>query len=422
MRWLAGALAVLVLAVVAGCGEADRSGPQKLDLQITNLLPMTGAMDEFGKPGRRATDVAEKEIRKAIAKVGAQHRLAINNLDYESEPNRGVNLATTAAKEGTNCIVGPWGAGQATRVAALVSVPKQVLQISPSASADQFSDVRDLGYLNRVVPRDDLQVSALIELMKRSLGGVRGKKVNIGTLQSVYGKDLTKAFIDSWRQAGGKIGNAVTYRYDQTTVLPQARRLNAGKPDAWVFFDFPEIYLRVVSEMLKDKKSRWSPRKTFAGDSLAFPRLPTFGPAVSEGLRGVAISAPEKGKAAEAFDKLVKEQKGATRQTFDAQQFDAIVLCYLSAVAAGSTDGKLMKDELRDITHAPGTKYTWLELDKAIRALEAGEDIDYEGVSGPIELNRRGDATAAVYDIYHVDKAEVKLEGQIAVPRGSGGV
>ena len=333
-----------------------------------------------------------------------------------------MTLATKAAEKGTDCIVGPWGSGHAARVGAQVSRPKKVLQISPSASADQLSDVRDLGYMNRLVPRDDLQVSALVELMSRSLGGARGKKVNIGALKSVYGKDLTKRFVDSWRHAGGKVGNAVTYGITETSVRTQAKRLNAGKPDAWVFFDVPETYPRVTSEMLKDKKSRWSPRKTFAGDALAFPRLPLSGPAVTEGLRGVAISAPEKGKAVEAFDKLIRKQPGAKRQTFDAQQFDAIVLCYLSAVAAGSTSAEHMKDELPAITSAPGRKYTWLELDKAITALEAGKDIDYEGVSGPIELNRRGDATAAVYDIYQINKARLKLDGQIAVPRGSGGI
>ena len=63
-----------------------------------------------------------------------------------------------------------------------------------------------------------------------------------------------------------------------------------------------------------------------------------------------------------------------------------------------------MKDELRAITAAPGRKYTWLELDQAIRALESGQDINYEGVSGPIELNDKGDATAGVYDVYKVRK------------------
>ena len=47
------------------------------------------------------------------------------------------------------------------------------------------------------------------------------------------------------------------------------------------------------------------------------------------------------------------DPKDVDRQTFDAQQFDATILCYLAAVSAGSTDGQEMADALVDIT-APG--------------------------------------------------------------------
>ena len=48
-----------------------------------------------------------------------------------------------------------------------VSTAKNVLQITPSASAEQLTQVEDIGYLNRVVPPDKLQASALVELIDR---------------------------------------------------------------------------------------------------------------------------------------------------------------------------------------------------------------------------------------------------------------
>ena len=212
------------------------------------------------------------------------------------------------------------------------------------------------------------------------------------------------------------------YKLDSTIFTAPADQLAAGEPDAWVFFDFDTTYLRVARELEQNKKAHWTPRKSFATDSLANPRLTTAGPTVSNGLTGVAISAPEKGKAAKAFDAAFKRVPGTNRQTFDAQQFDSVVLCYLAAVAAGSTKGQDMKDEVREITAAPGRKYTWLELDQAIRALESGDDINYEGVSGPIELNSGGDATAGVYDVYRFKNAKLEVTDQIAIPLGSGGV
>jgi ABC-type branched-subunit amino acid transport system substrate-binding protein len=418
------ATAVLALAVLGACGGGEnRSGPQKLDLQIGNLLPLTGAFDAFGKPAQRASDVAVEEIRKAAAKAGARHTVKLQNVDYKSDPKEAVTEAKKLVKGGATCLTGAFGSGHAARVASGVSIPQRVLQIASSTSATQLTAIEDRGYFNRVVPPDSLQVDALVEHMSRELkGGARGKTVNIGTLESTYGNTLTKRFEESWRNKGGSVGRKATYKADSTIFTAPADQLAGGDPDAWVFFDFDTTYLRVTRELEQNEKSKWTPRKSFATDSLANPRLTTAGPTVSNGLTGVAISAPEEGKAAKEFDAAFKRVPGTNRQTFDAQQFDSVVLCYLAAVAAGSTKGEHMKDEVREITAAPGRKYTWLELDEAIRALESGADINYEGVSGPIELNNGGDATAGVYDVYRFKNAKLEVTDQIAIPLGSGGV
>ena len=422
MRALALASAVLAMAVAAGCGSEDRSGPQKLDLTVGNLLPLTESLDAFGKPSQRASDVAVAEIRKAIAKAGAAHKITVQTVDYKSDPGTAVKLAQDLTKKGATCLTGPFGSGHAARVGAQVSTVNKVLQITPSAGATQLLRVRDKGYLNQLVPPDAMQGVALAEYMSRKLKGAKGKKVNIGALESTYGKVLTKSFEDAWRAKGGTVGRKVTYRFDATTVAPQGDELAQGNPDAWVFFDFVETYVRLGQELLADKKSGWSPRKTFGADALANPRLPNIGPTASDGLSGVAISAPQTGKAAEAFDAAFKQGGTTNRQTFDAQEFDAVVLCYLSAVAAGSTDGAKMKDELRAVTAPPGRKYTWLELDQAIKALESGQDIDYEGVSGPIDLDDKGAATAGVYDVYQFKDNRLQVVDQIAIPVRGGGV
>jgi branched-chain amino acid transport system substrate-binding protein len=416
------AIAVRAIAVAPGCGAQEHNGPQKLNLQIANLLPITGVMDQFGKPGRRASDVALEEIRKAAAKAGAQHTVTMRNIDYKSDPPLAVKYAGKLQEKGTDCLTGPWGSGQAGRVGAAVAAPKRILQISPSAGDVRLGQVQDRGYLNSVAPPDSLQATALVELMSRELGGAKGKRVNVGAIDLPYGKALAKAFKEQWTDHKGIINKLVTYRADQTSFKPQINALAQGKPDAWVFFDFVDVYVRIALELLQDKKSGFKPSKVFGTDSLANPRLPIIGPTVSDGLRGVAISAPNKGRSADTFDSAFKRVPGTNRQTFDAQQFDDVVLCYLSAVAAGTTSSPEMKDEVRAVSGPPGKKYTWLELDKAIKALEAGEDIDYEGVSGPINLDKHGSASAGVYDVYKVENNALQETDQIAVPLGGGGI
>ena len=91
------------------------------------------------------------------------------------------------------------------------------------------------------------------------------------------------------------------------------------------------------------------PSKTFITDALASSDLPkSVGADATEGMRGTAPGSPDTGAAPEAFDKLYTDAAGPGRQTFDAHNFDAVILCYLAAVAAGSTEGPDMAKELAD--------------------------------------------------------------------------
>jgi branched-chain amino acid transport system substrate-binding protein len=153
-----------------------------------------------------------------------------------------------------------------------------------------------------------------------------------------------------------------------------------------------------------------------------------------EGIRGTAPGTPSPeaisaagaalGRAdiSEAFDRLYTQSppRDVDRGTFDAQNFDAVILCYLAAVAAGSTDGEDMAAELRDVTGPPGTKYTWQQLPQAIEALENGEDIDYLGAAGEIDLDENGDPTVGVYDVYRITGGDFAPRGaQIPVIAGA---
>jgi branched-chain amino acid transport system substrate-binding protein len=419
------AAALAVLAALAGpvaCGSDSGGGRNRLDLQIGVLLPRTGPLQQFGPAGQQATDLATDEIRKAAAKAGARHQLTVTVADDESLPGPALAAAKKIVKEKkASCFVGPWSNGGAERVTGQLAGPKKILVISPAASGDAITQAEDRGYLTRTVPPDRLQAEALTQLMDKKLRGARAKTVNVGALDSTYGNDLTSAFEDAWTGKGGKIGQKVSYRPDQPTFADEVDSLASGKPDAWVFFDFLETFPRIANDLLA-RNVGFGPRKIFAGDSLATPRLATAAANASQGLRGVAISAPSSGAAAKEFDNRFKARGPAKRQTFDAQAFDATVLCYLSAVAAGSTSGKAMASKVREVSAPPGRKYNWLQLDQAVKALQAGQDIDYDGASGPIDLNDAGDPTAGVYDVYKFKKGKLLIREQIAVPEGKGGI
>jgi hypothetical protein len=72
------------------------------------------------------------------------------------------------------------------------------------------------------------------------------------------------------------------------------------------------------------------------------------------------------------------------------------VVVTLAAIAAGTDDGQAVAAEIPGVTK-DGTKCTSFEECRDL--LEAGEDIDYDGVSGPIEMDDNGDPTVANFQI-----------------------
>jgi hypothetical protein len=76
-----------------------------------------------------------------------------------------------------------------------------------------------------------------------------------------------------------------------------------------------------------------------------------------------------------------------------------------------------MADELIDITAPGGTEYSWQQLPEAIKALEDGEDIDYTGASGPIDMDVQGNPTRGVFNIYRYASGRLKVAGEVPVER-----
>jgi hypothetical protein len=114
-------------------------------------------------------------------------------------------------------------------------------------------------------------------------------------------------------------------------------------------------------------------------------------------VNSVAPGTAALGQESAAFDELYDSSKPTEveRAPFAAEAFDATILCYLAAVAAGSADGKEMALMLIDNTAPTGTEYSWEELPDAVEALEAGEDINYMGASGPIDMDENGNASGS---------------------------
>src|SRR5690606_19664938 len=76
---------------------------------------------------------------------------------------------------------------------------------------------------------------------------------------------------------------------------------------------------------------------------------------------------------------------------------DATIIAALAAVAAKADSGKAIGSKLQEVTSG-GEKCT--EFKACVDLLNDGTDIDYDGVSGPIEFNSTGSPSSATIGIF----------------------
>ncbi len=411
---------VLSLSVVA-CGDSDDDGGGgeaggQLDLVIGNLVPLTGDLSPYGAAGQKAGELAFDEINAGIKKAGAEQTVELVSEDSASDDQGGVQAARKLIADGATCISGDYPSTGTVAVARSVTIPGEVLLISPSSTADALSNLEDEGLFARTAPPDGLQGKALADRMEKELGSLDGKTINIGARNDLYGTGFADSLEAELEERGATVAEKVVYDPEQPSYNSEADTLTSGNPDNYVIIDFPETFAKLGPALART--GSWDPKATFITDGLSSSDLTELaGPEITEGMQGTAPGAFA-GDAPNAFDKLFEGAPGPPRNLFDANVFDNVILCYLGAVAAGSSDGTAISEAIVNVTAPGGTKYTYEQLPQAIEALEKGEDIDYDGASGPIDWEENGDLSRYIYDISEfkggklekVDTVEVKAD------------
>jgi ABC-type branched-subunit amino acid transport system substrate-binding protein len=409
--------------VLVACGGGGDGGETQLDLTIGDSVPLSGDLADFGPPGEKAANVAGAVINDSIQESGADHTVKVIHEDNCGGADQ--QCAVQAARkmvqsDDASCIAGAWASADTIPTSESVAIPEEVLLISPASTSDEITGLDDNGLVNRTAPPDSFQGPTLADYVDSQIGGAKGKTVNVGVRNDAYGTGLGDTFSEAWQGLGGKIGKRVDYDVKLPNYDSEAADLTSGNPDALVIVDFPETYNKVGPALVR---AGFDPKTTFVTDGLISGDLAeSAGADAVNGLRGTAPGVPDDDTSGKAFDKRYTDSapKDVDRMTFDAQNFDAVILCYLAAVAAGSTDGAEMAEKAQDISAPGGEKFTWEQLPEAVEALENGDDIDYQGASGAIDMNADGDATAGVYDIYEFKNGapEPVDEVEVATPEG----
>jgi ABC-type branched-subunit amino acid transport system substrate-binding protein len=435
-----------------GAGGGNGPGSRPLNLVIGNSLPLSGISRQLGESGQKASDLAVTRIKQAISEAGSHHTINTVNEDQGDTTDSAVQSAKTLVDDDSaSCLTGPWSAEAVAKTAENVAIPAKVLQISPVPTGNDVAELSDHDLVNSTALPQSVEGSAISNAIDSDLGATQGHTVNLATNHGSYGDTVGQDLVESWQGNDGTVGEQVVLSspplsttstsgystttpgygsggYSGTSGYPssssssaysgQAYQLLSGNPDGVVIIDDLNGFTALAPALAA--QSSWDPAKAWGGDQLVSPALPNqVGADTIDEFRALAPGAPRDSDASAAFLQAFKQAHphDVTLAPYAAQEFDATILCYLAAVAAGSTDGQAMADELIDITAPGGDKFTWEQLPDAIKALEDGKDIDYTGASGPIDMDVHGDPTTGVFDVYRYTSSGLKVADEVSVSK-----
>jgi ABC-type branched-subunit amino acid transport system substrate-binding protein len=98
---------------------------------------------------------------------------------------------------------------------------------------------------------------------------------------------------------------------------------------------------------------------------------------------------------------------------YTANIFDAAVMAMLAIQKAGTKDRVKIRDALKDVSRA-GRTFTPAQIGDAIQAIQAGQDIDYKGASGNVDLDDDGNIVGD-YIVWKVVGGKYRTIGRINV-------
>ncbi|SDS27468.1 ABC transporter substrate-binding protein [Agrococcus carbonis] len=381
---------VLLLAACAGGGSPAPSGSEGADpgaapsddtLLVGTILPQTGNLEFLGPPEFAGVDLAKADLEDAGYEwtVDVQHR---------DSGDTTTDIATQSAGElvsaGADVVIGAASSGVSfTFIDQLIDA--QVVQISPANTSPDFSDYEDDGFYWRTAPSDVLQGRVLGNLM------VSDGAASVGfiTINDPYGTGLQENAAMAVEAAGGTVTGNVLYNPGDTNFSTQVQEILQGSPDAIGIIAFAET-AQIVPELVTNGFPATG--MYFVDGNLS--NSYEFPEGTLEGAKGTLPGNP----ADDTFqDRLLEIDPDLGDFSYGPESYDAVILAALAAAQGGSPDAVTIRDNLQSVSEG-GTKCT--EVAECLQLIADGEDIDYDGPSGPITFDENGDPTEAYVGIY----------------------
>ena len=349
-------VAAAVVALSAGFASAQAV------VTIAHVGPTSGAIAHLGKDNENGAKMAVEELNAAGVTIGgAKVTLKLMTEDDAADPKQGTAVAQKLADAKVAGVVGHLNSGTtipASRIYSDAGIP----QISPSATNPKYTR-QGFKTAFRLVA-DDVHLGST--LGKYAVNTLKGKAIAVIDDRTAYGQGVAQEFTKAVEAAGGTVV-AKEFTTDKATDFNSILTTIKGKKADVVFFGGMDA---VAGPMLRQMKSLGINAKFMGGDGICSTELVKLGGdaiadsqvycAEAGGVEGQAKAGMEKFRAA------FKAKFGTEVQVYAPYVYDGVKVMVAAMVKAGSSDPA-----------------------KYLPILAATKD--YQGVTGPITFDEKGD-------------------------------
>lgn len=367
------------LAVLISIGFATA---QDNEVRVGALNPLTGAGSPYGPGMQQAIQLAVDEINAAGGVAGATIRLFTE--DTQTEPEAAVRAAQKLIDvNDVIAILGTWSSG-VTMAVVPRTIEAGVIEMNTSGAPD-ISGLED----NDLVWRTQASNTLFGEVFAKVAEDLGYTRASTMAFNNPSGLGNTQEFARNFREAGGEVVAEVVYNPEQASYRGELEQALSPEPEVVVMGSYlPDttIILKEWFQLFGDDVAWIAPAWAVNQDL-----IDSLGANVVEGVYAVDavpnLDSPAFERFKEAFTAATGNDPSAN--PYAGMVYDQAIVLGLAMAAADSTDPMVVKDFIREVSGPPGVVVHSFE--EGLQALQAGEEIDYDGASSAIDFDAAGD-------------------------------
>ena len=360
----------------AASDDADESasaGPY----QIGMVDSLTGSLSAFGERNQRGVELALGRVNEQGID-GRDLELIVE--DSESENQGGIAAAQKLVNQDeVPFLIGAVGSGVSLAIYESVIQGTDVVQLSQNSTGLNLTDFPGL---LRMSPSGRSQSLALSNIV--AADGY--DEVAITYVNNDYGQSLTDAFVEAY---DGEVVYNTPHDQEQQSYSSVVSEMNGSGADAWLFITYQAEFSTMVNEVF----SSGYEAQFYGADSVSGDNVLENTPEGSiDGMKIVVPSAPIEEENYQSFADAFESEYDRQPTSWAAYAYDCVINAALAIQAADEFTGAALQETVRRVSGPEGEEVTSFEAASEILADGGGpDDVDYQGVSGPIDFDENGD-------------------------------